>query len=84
MSSVGGTLLAATPDTLLALSAPLTIEPATLHVWAFVLEAPPELVEQGRASLSREERQRADRFVFARDRVRHTIAHAVLRHLLSR
>jgi 4'-phosphopantetheinyl transferase len=33
--------------------------------------------------LASEERQRADRFVFDRDRIRYTIAHAVLRHLLS-
>jgi len=77
-------LVAAAPETLLALPAPLVTEPDTVHVWSFALEGPSELVERCRVSLSAEERHRADRFVFARDRVRYTIAHAVLRTLLSR
>ena len=62
----------------------LTLQADTLHVWAFTLDGTPALVEFCRASLSEAERQRADRFIFERDRIRHTIAHGVLRHLLSR
>ena len=72
------------PQTLLASSDPLGVEPDTLHVWAFALEGEPRLVEACRTLLVSEERQRADRFVFERDRIRYTVAHGVLRHPLSR
>jgi 4'-phosphopantetheinyl transferase len=72
------------PAALLALTHPLTLEPDTLHVWAFDLEGSPALLELCRSCLSSEERRRADRFVFARDRGHHTVAHGVLRHLLGR
>ncbi len=84
MTSSDKVLLAVTPETLLALSTPLAATRDALHVCAFSLDGTPDLVERCRATLSPEERQRADRFVFARDRVRYTIAHAVLRHVLSR
>ena len=77
-------LTAAAPEALLARAGHATIEPATVHVWAFALEAPGPLVALCRAALSDEERHRADRFVFERDRIHYTVAHAVLRHLLSR
>jgi 4'-phosphopantetheinyl transferase len=69
---------------LLALSGHATVEPDTVHVWAFALEGPPPLVSLCRSYLSAPERLRADRFVFERDRTRYTVAHAVLRHLLGR
>jgi 4'-phosphopantetheinyl transferase len=72
------------PAALLALSGPLTLRSDTLHIWAFDLNGPPALLELCRSCLSSEERQRADRFVFARDRGHHTVAHGVLRHLLGR
>jgi 4'-phosphopantetheinyl transferase len=72
------------PQTLLDLNDPLRVESDTIPVWAFSLEGEPELVQHCRALLGDEEQQRADRFVFARDRIRYTIAHGVLRHLLSR
>jgi 4'-phosphopantetheinyl transferase len=72
------------PEVLLALPAPLLLEPHTVHVWAFTLEGSAALTEACRDVLSPAERQRVDRFVFARDRTHHTIAHGVLRHLLSR
>jgi len=84
MTSPARTLLAAAPETLLAISSPASLEPNTVHVWSFALEGPPELVAHCRETLSAEERHRADRFVFERDRIRYTVAHAVLRHLLSR
>lgn len=72
------------PETQLDLRDSLRVEPAAIHVWAFSLEGGPELVQRCRASLAAEEQRRADRFVFERDRTRYTIAHGVLRHLLSR
>ena len=72
------------PETLVAGAGPLALLEDTLHVWACTLEGTPEFVERCRGCLSTEERQRADRFVFARDRIHHTVAHGVLRHLLGR
>ena len=72
------------PVAILASREPLTLSPDTVHAWAFALAGSPEEVAICRGLLSREECQRADRFVFERDRVRYTIAHAVMRHLLGR
>ena len=72
------------PSTLLDPGDPMRVEPDMIHVWAFSLEGEAELVQRCRTSLSAEEQRRADRFVFARDRTRYTIAHGVLRHLLGR
>ena len=72
------------PEVLLALPASLVLEPHTVHVWAFTLDGSAALTEACRDVLSPAERQRADRFVFEHDRVHHTVAHGVLRHLLSR
>jgi 4'-phosphopantetheinyl transferase len=84
MTSPPGTLRAEAPETLLTATSPATIGLDTVHVWSFALEGPPELVARCREMLSAEERHRADRFVFDRDRIRYTVAHATLRHLLSR
>lgn len=72
------------PEVLLALRTPLLLEPETVHTWTFSLGGPDAFVNVCRDLLSSAERQRADRFVFARDCTRYTVAHAVLRHLLSR
>jgi len=72
------------PALLLASDGPLAASPDTVHVWAFALTGTPRQVDLCRDLLSPEERHRADRFVFERDRVRYTIAHAVMRHLLGR
>jgi 4'-phosphopantetheinyl transferase len=72
------------PEALLRLPAAPVLEADTVHVWAFSLEGSATLVEACREVLSPVERQRADRFVFAHDRRHHTIAHGVLRHVLSR
>jgi len=71
-------------ETLIALRTPLRAEPNTVHVWAFTLQGSEECVQLCRSWLSREERERADRFMFPHLRVRHTIAHGVLRCLLGR
>jgi 4'-phosphopantetheinyl transferase len=78
------TFTALNPEALLTLAGPLALELDTVHVWAFELDGTSALVEQCRSYLSIGERQRADRFVFERDRVHHTVAHGVLRHLLGR
>jgi 4'-phosphopantetheinyl transferase len=77
-------MIAVDPESLLALPASLELEPSTVHVWAFRLEGSAALTEACRDVLSPAERQRADRFVFPHDRIHHTIAHGVLRHVLSR
>jgi 4'-phosphopantetheinyl transferase len=71
------------PAALLALSGPLRLEHSRVHVWAFSLEGAPPVLEQCRQYLSPVERQRADRFVFPRDRMHHTVAHGIMRHLLG-
>jgi len=63
---------------------PLRLEPDTVHIWGFNLEGEPAVVEHCRSLLPAQERHRADRFVFAHDRTRYTVAHGVLRHLLGR
>jgi 4'-phosphopantetheinyl transferase len=72
------------PAALVALPGSLVLEPDTVHVWAFELGGLPGLIDLCRSCLSSGERQRVDRFVFPRDRVHHTVAHGVLRHLLGR
>lgn len=55
-----------------------------VHVWHASLEPPPAGTARLLEVLDRDERQRAARYVFERDRSRFIIARAVLRHLLSR
>ena len=84
MSALAGELIAFDPEALVATTRPLALEPGIVHVWCFALEGTEAFVELCRSSLSARERERADRFVFTQDRMYHTIAHGVLRHLLSR
>ncbi|MBA3469094.1 MAG: 4'-phosphopantetheinyl transferase superfamily protein [Herpetosiphonaceae bacterium] len=62
----------------------VTLAPDCIHVWrAFLFE------QQGRlpdfyATLDPEERDRAGRFVFERDRQRYIISHGILRDILAR
>jgi 4'-phosphopantetheinyl transferase len=78
------TLMLLPPAPLLSRCDPLTLVPDTIHVWGFALEGDPEVIERCHALLSSAERQRADRFVFVRDRTRYIVAHGVLRRLLAR
>jgi 4'-phosphopantetheinyl transferase len=57
--------------------------PRDVDVWAVALSAPPERVAALRRTLSEDERERADRFYFERDRRRFTCARGVLRSLLG-
>jgi 4'-phosphopantetheinyl transferase len=54
-----------------------------IHLWAFELDADATLLAQCRDTLSPQEKARADRFVFAVDVERYTLAHAVTRHVLA-
>src|SRR5207302_1414642 len=55
-----------------------------VHVWRAVLRRPRESVERMRRVLADDERHRADRFRFERDRSRYIIGRALLRGLLAR
>jgi 4'-phosphopantetheinyl transferase len=71
-----------------ALAWPLTPSPPALeerevHVWCWNMAAPVDELPALRAQLSDDERARGDRFVFDRDRIRFTAAHARLRRLLA-
>ncbi len=55
-----------------------------VHVWHASLQQPVEVVQKLEAVLSEEERQRADRFRFAKDRQSYIVGRGILRNLLSR
>jgi 4'-phosphopantetheinyl transferase len=55
-----------------------------VHVWRVALDLPLPDVERLTARLSADERARASRFVFDRDRGRFTVARAALRTILAR
>jgi 4'-phosphopantetheinyl transferase len=55
-----------------------------VHVWRASLERPPGIVQEMRRLLCGEERLRADRFRFERDRTRYIVGRALLRGLLAR
>ncbi|MBM3854236.1 MAG: 4'-phosphopantetheinyl transferase superfamily protein [Verrucomicrobia bacterium] len=55
-----------------------------VRLWWVALEVAPEMVERLERNLADDERARAARFVFARDRRRYVVAHAALRHVLAR
>lgn len=55
-----------------------------VHIWRTTLERPAEAVRRMRGVLARDERRRADRFRFERDRSRYIVGRALLRALLAR
>lgn len=61
-----------------------TVQPATIACWRVDLAHPDSVVAALAAVLSDDERQRAARFVFPRDRRRFTVTRACLRVLLSK
>jgi 4'-phosphopantetheinyl transferase len=63
---------------------PVAIAAGEVHVWAFALDEPEAIVEAWGQLLSTDERLRADRLVFRRDRNRWIVARGTLRHLLAR
>jgi 4'-phosphopantetheinyl transferase len=60
------------------------LPPGEVHVWRTSLVRPKDAVERMRTLLARDERQRADRFRFERDRSRYIVGRALLRGLLAR
>jgi 4'-phosphopantetheinyl transferase len=62
----------------------LALAPADVHVWQVALDQPDEGIAQFRATLSVDERARADRFHFDRDRRRYVVARGVLRAIIGR
>lgn len=66
------------------LARPLTLPPGCIVCWRLDLAHPEDLVAALAAVLSPDERRRAARFVFARDRRRFVVTRACLRVLLGR
>ena len=62
----------------------LSLPTTDVHVWRASLEQTPETVEALRQLLSPDERARADRFHFEKDRRHFVVARGVLRRLLGR
>lgn len=60
------------------------LNPGEVHVWRAGLDVPETRVAEYRQVLAEDERARADRFHFERDRRRFTVARGVLRSLLGR
>jgi 4'-phosphopantetheinyl transferase len=54
-----------------------------IHIWCASLDQPTSLVEKLGSTLSMDERARAERFYFKRDRNRFIVRHAILRMILG-
>lgn len=61
-----------------------TLPTNEVHVWRASLERPAQIVQRMRRLLSSDERDRADRYRFERDRSRYIVGRALLRELLGR
>lgn len=61
----------------------LQLEAGEVHLWLASLSQNESALTSARALLSDDERERADRFRFERDRARYTVARAALRDILS-
>ena len=62
----------------------LSLGSGAVHVWRASLDLSPSQIERFRGTLDDDERSRADRFYFSRDRERFIVARGVLRALLGR
>lgn len=62
----------------------LILERNEVHVWRLLLEQPSEILAELSRTMAAEERQRAERYYFARDRERFVAARGFVRILLSR
>jgi 4'-phosphopantetheinyl transferase len=62
----------------------LLLESGEVHVWRAHLYEEPEALAVSRSILAPDERARADRFHFERDRVRFIVARSALRRILNR
>jgi 4'-phosphopantetheinyl transferase len=65
-------------------SGQLDLEDSEIHVWRAFLECEETVLHQFEATLSAEEKNRADRFVFRGDRNHFVVTRGVLRELLGR
>lgn len=65
-------------------STPIAIEDLTIHVWGFSLDGSLSFVEQCRSWLSKDECERAARFIRQQDQLQFVLAHAGLRAVLAR
>jgi 4'-phosphopantetheinyl transferase len=74
----------ATPSTWPLSPDPPPLERDEVHVWRAVLDVGPRRLEALRDTLDPDERRRAARFVFARDRDRFVAGRGTLRELLAR
>ena len=61
-----------------------TLPSEELHVWRASLVRPDHVIDRMRGLLSEDERERADRFRFERDRSRYIVGRGLLRELLAR
>jgi 4'-phosphopantetheinyl transferase len=73
-----------TPTLLRELPSHVQVRRGILDLWSISLEAPMRLVTNCEMLLSLDERERARRFVNARDQRRYILAHSALRLLLAR
>src|SRR5215467_15191725 len=55
-----------------------------VHVWLAQLDQPLDMVTRSRSILSSDEKSRADRFHFEKDRTAYTVARAALKSLLAK
>lgn len=60
------------------------LRPGEIHVWRFGLDRSPETLEELRGVLDEEEKARAARFYFERDRTRFAAGRGILRNILAR
>lgn len=63
--------------------AKLTIDSSEVHVWRATVDEPPASIDCYLHTLAADERTKAERYYFERDRLRFIIAHGVLRAILS-
>lgn len=61
-----------------------TLPSEEVHIWRASLERPGHVIDRMRGLLSEDECERADRFIFERDRSRYVVGRALLRELLGR
>jgi 4'-phosphopantetheinyl transferase len=61
----------------------LTLHSGEVHVWRAVLDLPESQVHSLRSTLTADERQRAERYIFEKDRTHFVVARGLLRVLLG-